>query len=106
SCAEAALAADSGSAEAALLVVRHLESVEQPRAALGMVRGLFGDSPPVLEAWARVARDSGEREVMREALDAWAHVAPYDPEPSAMRLLAFPSAEPDDSIASAIEDAL
>ncbi|HBQ11309.1 MAG TPA: hypothetical protein DEF51_09085, partial [Myxococcales bacterium] len=106
SCAEAALSADPSSAEAALLVSRHLEVVEQPRAALGMVRAHFGDSPPILEAWARVARDSGEREVMREALDVWAQVAPYDPEPWSMRLTAFPSAESDAALESAIEGAL
>lgn len=106
SCAEAALTADPGSAEAALLVTRHLESVAEPRAALGIVRALFGDSPPILEAWARVARDAGERDAMLEALDAWAAVAPYDHEPWAMRLTAFPSAETPDPLAAAIEGAL
>lgn len=106
SCAEAALTCDPGSAEAALLVTRHLDAVEQPRAALGVVRALFGDSPPILEAWARVARGSGERDAMLEALDAWARAAPYDPEPRAVRLAAFSAAETPSSLATAIEDAL
>ncbi|HEY8429550.1 MAG TPA: hypothetical protein VIL20_14295, partial [Sandaracinaceae bacterium] len=106
SCAEEALTADPGSAEAALLVTRHLGAVEQPRAALGVVRALFGDSPTILETWARVARDAGEREAMLEALDAWAACAPYDPEPWSMRLSAFPSAQTAASLEAAVEGAL
>ncbi|MGF1468756.1 MAG: hypothetical protein ACFCGT_21730 [Sandaracinaceae bacterium] len=87
-CAEAALGS-ARSAEAALIVVRQLERVTEPGAALGVVRALFGDSPPILRAWARVAQGAGEREVMEETLAAWSAIAPYDPEPWAMGVAAF-----------------
>lgn len=106
SCADAALAADPSSAEAALSIVRHVGAVGQPRAVLGLARALFGDAPPILEAWARATRDRGEQETMLEALEAWARVAPYDPGPWAERLSAIAAIETTSSLAAAIEGAL
>lgn len=106
SCAEAALEADPQSAEAALVMTRHLEMLEAPEKAFERVRALFGDAPPILEAWARIARASGARTVMLEALDAWARVAPYDSEPWAQRLSALAPDETADSLFLAIEGAL
>jgi hypothetical protein len=85
-CAESALKLDPSQAEAALLVLRHLDALKEPQAALGVVRALFGESPPILEASARVAWSSGEHDVLEEALEAWATIAPLDPEPWRMRL--------------------
>lgn len=105
-CAERALAAEPRSAEAALLLARHLAAAERPQAVLEVVRGLFGESPPLLEAWARVARDSGDRRSMFEALEEWARSDPYDPEPWIMRLTTFPSAQTARALERAVEGAL
>jgi tetratricopeptide (TPR) repeat protein len=81
--AEAALAADPRCAEAAFMLLQHVENLPRNRAAtvLRMVRGVLGDVPEVLGLLSRASYGSRDAHAQLEALEAHARVAPFDPGP-------------------------
>jgi hypothetical protein len=67
---------------------------------------VFGDSPPVLDAWARAASDAAASDLMVDALEAWCAAASFDAEPCIRRLSSLSSADASHSIERAVESAL
>jgi tetratricopeptide (TPR) repeat protein len=83
SAADGALVADPTSAEAALLLLRHLHRLPSERAVviLDLVRSALGDSPPILSLAEKAARVARDRHAYLRALESWSRVSPLDCKP-------------------------
>ncbi len=86
--AEEALALDAQSAAAAAMLValaHALPTVRAP-ALLEAARAVLGDSPALLDALRRAARDAGDAAAAGSALDTWVRIAPNSARPALARL--------------------